>query len=181
MAKLHARLKEWQAKKAHRKAMWNYWIRRERRAKTNQARERAHKKRAKWSALYERAAERVQHLKHKIKEKGNARWAHCRGVTNEVIGIVGGRARVTSRKRWEIFGNPGSDHYRGNKTADAVDFGIAEAHSLKNEISRKLGGPAILPDYGSFITTRDGRQFRVQIIAGKHGTGPHLHVGVKRV
>jgi hypothetical protein len=110
-----------------------------------------------------------------------ALWGGSRVVTNEVIRIVGNRAPVTSRKRTETFGNPGSDHHVSQTTADAVDFGIGEAHWLKNEISRKLGGPASLPDYGSFGVTRNGRRFRVQLIAGTHGTGPHLHVGVRRV
>ncbi len=65
--------------------------------------------------------------------------------------------------------------------ADAVDFGIAEAHGLKHELSRKLGGPATLPDYGTFHTRRKGRTYRHQLIAGTHGTGPHLHYGVERV
>lgn len=110
-----------------------------------------------------------------------ALWGGSRAVTNEVIRIVDGRARVTSRKRTETFGNPGSDHHVSQTLADAVDFGIAEAHSLKNEISRRLGGPTVLPDFGSFNVTRNGRTFRVQIIAATHGTGPHLHVGVRRV
>jgi hypothetical protein len=110
-----------------------------------------------------------------------ALWGGSRQVTNEVVRIVAGRAPITSRKRWETFGNPMSDHYMGNETADAVDFGIAEAHWLKNEISRKLGGPSLLADYGSFAIRRNGRTFRVQMIAGTHGTGPHLHVGVRRL
>lgn len=108
-----------------------------------------------------------------------------RAVTDEVIRIVNGRAQVTSRKRAAnhplSIQNPGSDHSGQNTLADAVDFGIAEAHGLKNEISRKLGGPAQLADYGTFVTRRNNQSYRVQIIAGTHGTGPHLHVGVKKV
>lgn len=115
-------------------------------------------------------------------------WGGSRAITNEVIAIVGGRASVTSRKRVETFGNPDSDHHISQLVADAVDFGIAEAHALKDEISSRLGGPWHLADYGSFHVTRKvglfrrrTRTFRVQIIAGTHGTGPHLHVGVRRV
>jgi hypothetical protein len=107
-------------------------------------------------------------------------WGGSRGVTNEVVRIVGGRAPITSRKRTATFGNPGSDHHVSQLTADAVDFGIAEAHWLKNEISRRMGGPPMLTDFGSFTIERKGKRFRVQIIAGTHGTGPHLHVGVRR-
>jgi hypothetical protein len=62
-----------------------------------------------------------------------------------------------------------------------VDFGTGNNHALKNEISKKLGGPSNLPDYGTFLIKRNGRTYRVQGIAGTHGTGPHLHFGVKRV
>ena len=119
------------------------------------------------------------------RHSASTEFGGSRAVTDEVIRIVNGRAPVTSRKRAAnhplSIGNPGSDHSGQNKLADAVDFGIAEAHSLKNEISRKLGGPAQLADFGSFTTRRNGQSYRVQIIAGTHGTGPHLHVGVKRV
>lgn len=108
-------------------------------------------------------------------------WGGSRGVTNEIIAIVDGRAEVSSRKRTETFGNPGSDHHVSQTLADAVDFRIVEAHSLKNEISRKLGGPRTLPDYANFVIKRGGQLYRVQGIAGTHGTGPHLHFGVKRV
>lgn len=111
-------------------------------------------------------------------------WAHCRGVTNRVIDIVndemGRKVGITSRKRWELFGNPSSDHYRGNVTADAVDFALVEAHELADKISRRLGGPQNIQDYEHFYITHNKRRFRIQIIAAQHGTGPHLHVGVKR-
>lgn len=116
----------------------------------------------------------------------NARWGGSRAVTNEVIDIVGDRAEVTSRKRpwWHRLSraNSGSDHNGANKTADAVDFGIAEAYDLAREIADKLGAPGEWTgDYDSFEVVRDGVRYRVQMIAGDHGTGPHLHVGVRRI
>lgn len=107
-------------------------------------------------------------------------WGGSRTVTNEAIRIVGSRASVSSRKRVATFGNPGSDHHVSQVTADAVDFAIAEAHSLADEVARKLGGPDDIADYQAFAVRRAGRTYRVQIIAGTHGTGPHLHVGVRR-
>lgn len=106
-------------------------------------------------------------------------WGGCRGVTNEVIAVVNGRVPITSRKRWATFGNPGSDHHMSQRNADAVDFGTAENYDLAREIVSKLGG-SWSGDYDSFVITRKGKNFRVQIIAGTHGTGPHLHVGVRR-
>lgn len=127
--------------------------------------------------------DRLREFRRKLKEeKLTARlWGGSRAVTNEVIRIVNGRAATGSRKRWATFGNPDSDHHMSQRTADAIDFLIGEAHWLKNEISRKLGGPSTLADYGSFVITRNGKRFRVQLIAGTHGTGPHLHCGVRRV
>lgn len=111
-------------------------------------------------------------------------WGGSRGVINEVTRIVAGRAPITSGKRAASdplsIANPDSDHNEANRLADARDFGTANNHALKNEISRKLGGPATLPDYGTFTVRRNGHTYRVQIIAGTHGTGPHLHVGVRR-
>lgn len=111
----------------------------------------------------------------------NGLWGGSRTVTNEVISIVrdvNSGIPITSRKR--SWGSWGSDHNVAQARADAVDFGTANNHWLKNKISRSLGGPVQLRDYGSFHITRNGKRFRVQIIAGTHGTGPHLHVGVRR-
>jgi len=116
------------------------------------------------------------------REKASDRlWGGSRAVTNEVIRIVGARARVTSRKRVVTFGNPGSDHHVSQATADAVDFDARDAHDLADEISRKLGGPRDIADFQRFTIRRNGRDYRVQIIAAAHGTGPHLHVGVRRI
>jgi hypothetical protein len=156
------------AQKAERKKDWK-------------RRKAAYKWHRRWKSRVRQAENKIEQRQRQIKARENAQWGGARQVTNEIIGIVNGRAPVTSRKRWELFGNPSSDHYRGNKDADAVDFGIAEAHWLKNEISRRLGGPSELADGGTFVIVRGGKTFRVQIIAGTHGTGPHLHVGVKRI
>lgn len=114
----------------------------------------------------------------------SSEWGGSRTVTNEVVAIVNGRAGITSRKRSATDplsrGNPGSDHNMANATADAVDFGIANAFSLAREIAAKLGAPnEWTGDFDSFNVVRDGRTYRVQLIAGTHGTGPHLHVGVR--
>lgn len=125
---------------------------------------------------------RIRVLREAIVER--RRWGGSRAVTNEVIRVVGRRAPVTSRKRAAhdplSLANPGSDHNEANKWSDAVDFGVANAYSLAREIAAKLGGQWER-DYDSFVIERNGRRFRVQIIAGTHGTGPHLHVGVRRI
>jgi hypothetical protein len=124
-------------------------------------------------------APRVKRLARRLAE--DRLWGGSRYYTNRAIAIVGDRAPVTSRKRVATFGNPGSDHHVSATVADAVDFGTVENHALKNELSRKLGGPNTIADYGTFTTRRNGRTYRHQLIAGTHGTGPHLHYGVRRV
>lgn len=117
----------------------------------------------------------------RLRRASDRLWGGCRGVTNRVIDIVGDRAPVTSRKRTATFGNPGSDHHVSQLTADAVDFGIENAQALMDEIAGKLGGPKDVADFQNFTITFRGRRYRVQIIAITHGTGPHLHVGVRRL
>ena len=144
-------------------------------------RQRKRKRRKALTAAQRRLKQLWRNLKTARKREAEEwLWGGSRAVTNEVIRIVGNRASITSRKRTETFGNPDSDHHVSQKHADAVDFGIAEAHWLKNEISRRLGGPNELADFGSFNVRRNGHTYRVQIIAATHGTGPHLHVGVRR-
>jgi hypothetical protein len=111
-------------------------------------------------------------------------WGRSRGVTNRIIDIVRElhpNVKVTSRKRVELFGNPGSDHHVSQLRADAVDFDLVEAHVTADKISQRLGGPWNVVDYQRFNIRHNGRTFRIQLIAGVHGTGPHLHVGVRRV
>jgi hypothetical protein len=146
----------------------------------------------KWEGLREEASKNLKNRREQVAKakrvierhshsQDDQEWGGSRAVTNEIIAIVNGRYPVTSRKRSETYGNPGSDHHISQKYADAVDFGTVENHALKNEISRKLGGPSTLADYASFQIQRNGRAYRVQAIASNHGTGPHLHLGVKRV
>lgn len=113
---------------------------------------------------------------------GAPTWGGCRYVTNEVIGIVNanGGYGVTSRKRTETYGNPSSDHYTGNSLADAVDFATGNNYSLAQTIRSRLAG-GTHREYESFTIRRDGHTFRGQLIAGTHGTGPHLHFGCRRI
>lgn len=109
-------------------------------------------------------------------------------VKYEVIPILhAAGVPVTSRKRWQTFGNPSSDHWKGNKDADAVDggtfvnndeLGSAIVTALKQRRSE-------MSSFAEFEITRahtgSPETYRVQVITEEHGTGPHIHVGVKRV
>lgn len=158
----------------------------------------------KWREVYEEAKAdelpyRKREARHHIRQLKKQRrklkalakrWDGCTAIlVCEVVPFVTAftGAPVTSGKRWETFGNPGSDHYKGNKDADARDFGIANAYQTAQELRRLLTGDssALHTDYENFYIVRTlpggiEATFRVQIIAGTHGTGPHLHVGIRR-
>ncbi len=148
-----------------------------------------HPRAGEWSRpdMIARGIERRRQFKVRMEKRarrGDSLWAGSRYFTNRVIEIVGRRADVTSRKRaFVLLGNRGSDHWVGNATADAVDLGIAEAHGLADEISRELGGPRDIADFQHFTlrNPQNGKTYRAQLIAGTHGTGPHLHNGFKLI
>jgi hypothetical protein len=181
-----------------------------RQARTAYGRESTHLRRCAWQRAFEAErgqADVIRELRRRraASARKGARWERelanyrtrlrtaasdrmyggTRAVTNEVIRIVDGRAPVTSRKRaaWDPLSraNPSSDHNAANLDADAVDFGIANAYSLAYEIAAELGAPGQWSgDYDEFTVRHNGQTYRVQMIAGTHGTGPHLHVGVRR-
>lgn len=86
----------------------------------------------------------------------------------------------TSGKRKETFGNPSSDHFWLNIFAFAKDYATANNQELAQRIRAALDPGGVHHDYESFFIERYGYIYRVQIIAVTHGTGPHLHVGIKR-
>jgi hypothetical protein len=88
--------------------------------------------------------------------------------------------QTTSGKRSETFGNPSSDHFIGNVYAFAKDYATANNQALAQKIRSKLTPGRTHHDYENFYFTYRGRRYRGQIIASTHGTGPHLHVGIKR-
>ena len=181
--RLQISLALWQRRVKYRRKRHAAWVKRERSAKDAKSKAHAHAQRKKWTRLTEEAKDMVdrRHRQLKARNASDRRWGGSRAVTNEIIDIVGSRARITSRKRAMLLGNRGSDHNFFNRNADAVDFAIAEAHDLKNEVSRKLGGPNTVQDFGKFFIRRNGHTYRVQLIAGTHGTGPHFHAGVAKV
>ncbi|HXR30817.1 MAG TPA: hypothetical protein VN752_06720 [Solirubrobacterales bacterium] len=109
-------------------------------------------------------------------------------IKYEVIPILhAAGVPVTSRKRWATFGNPSSDHWLGNRDADAVDGAtFAENNELGSAIVSALKQRKTeMSSFAEFEITRShtgsAETYRVQVITEEHGTGPHIHIGVKRV
>lgn len=143
------------------------------------------------SRFRRRAHAAVRRLNRQRRRLRRDRWKF-RGSTAiikyEVIPILAAAGvPVTSRKRWATFGNPSSDHWKGNRDADAVDgathndnnqLGSEIVSALKDRRTRMSGS-------AEFEITRkhtgSEETYRVQVITQQHGTGPHIHIGVKRV
>lgn len=85
-----------------------------------------------------------------------------------------------SAKRSETYGNPSSDHHTSQTLASARDWPLVNDYATRNAVMRAFGVEAVIHDYGSYYVYVDGARFRLQPIAGTHGTGPHLHLGCRR-
>jgi hypothetical protein len=143
------------------------------------------------SAARKRAKRSLRRLHTQRRRLRRDRWK-MRGATAiikyEVIPILAAAGvPITSRKRWNPFGNRSSDHFLGNRDADAADgathadnnqLGSEVASALKNRKTQMRGSV-------EFTITRkhtgSEETYRVQIITEEHGTGPHIHNGVKRI
>jgi hypothetical protein len=117
---------------------------------------------------------------------GTGSWGGSESIiVNEIIPLVEkhrGPGKVGSGKRSETYGNPGSDHHVSQTTASARDFYLVNDYAMAGLIFAKLTGKSAGEwegDYSAFYIKRAGKWFRVQLIAGTHGTGPHLHAGVR--
>ena len=113
---------------------------------------------------------------------GTGSWGGSRSVARIGEKVIKRRGyTITSRKRWATFGNPSSDHWRGNPNAYALDAATANNRGLALEIAKAYGRDSV-QDYQTFVyEAPNGRRFAVQIIYSTHGTGPHLHLGVHRI
>lgn len=134
----------------------------------------------------------IRFLKKEIKERrqklikelapGFPFWAGGKRIMRtEVWQVVKTKGIApTSGKRKETFGNPSSDHYWLNIFAFAKDYATSNNQTLAQEIRSALDPGGVHHDFENFFIVRYGFTYRVQIIAVTHGTGPHLHVGIKR-
>ncbi len=117
---------------------------------------------------------------------GAPHWGGCRDIIDRVVVPIIHRHgwAITSRKRPAndplSLANPGSEHNMANVLSDAIDAGTANNYAGADEIGNALGVGDVA-DYVFEFFDVDGHTYRVQIIAGTHGTGPHLHTGLTRI
>lgn len=137
------------------------------------------------------AKRRIRALKKRRRELRRDRFKN-KGATAivkyEIIPVLhAAGVPVTSRKRWATFGNPSSDHWMGNRDADAVDGGtFSNNDELGGEVVTALKNrKSTMDGFVEFEITRSHtgseETYRIQVITEPHGTGPHIHNGVKRV
>jgi hypothetical protein len=151
---------------------------------------RAHRLRRKWSKLVDEAERMVKARSRQVRARlrSDRKYAGARYVTNRINDLAKEHrpgTRVTSRKRPTLLGNIASDHNLFNRTADAIDHALVNDHGFKRIVVRDLTNGSVndIADFGT-ITVRNpqnGRDYRVQLIAGTHGTGPHHHSGAKLI
>ncbi len=116
-------------------------------------------------------------------------WGGSKNVANAAKGIAASMGiPVTSEKRnlqqtIAVGSTTASDHYTGNTTAYAVDFGVAGSRGdqLARSIAKKYGIP--LSNIGTFNrhTIRvDGQNYSLQLLWRVEGHFDHVHLGIRR-
>lgn len=136
-------------------------------------------------SILARVVRALRNLNAKLRRRpksGTGPWGGAQSIfDNEVRPVLKRNGvPITSTKRQETYGNPDSDHHVSQRDAYAGDGATANNHALADRIGYALGiGP--VTDYTNYYIKRNGRTYRVQIIAGTHGTGPHIHIGIRLV
>lgn len=129
------------------------------------------------------AIKRLKQLRAEVVLAGRPWWGGGKRIIRDEVWPIVKSAGIapTSGKRSETFGNPGSDHFILNIWAFAKDFATGNNQSLAQKIRSKLTPGQTHHDYEEFYFERFGHTYRGQIIASTHGSGPHLHIGIRRV
>ncbi|HZI14036.1 MAG TPA: peptidoglycan-binding domain-containing protein, partial [Myxococcus sp.] len=116
-------------------------------------------------------------------------WGGSRNVANAAKSIAASMGiPVTSEKRnlaqtQAAGSSTSSDHYTGNKTAYAVDFGVAGARGdqLARAIAKKYGIPlSNIGTYNGHNIRVDGQNYRLQLLWRVEGHFDHVHLGIRR-
>lgn len=117
-------------------------------------------------------------------------WAGSQGVSNAATAIARSMGiPVTSTKRnyadtIRVGSSTASDHYTGNSTAYAVDYGVAGSRGdeLARRIASKYGIPAShIGTYNYTYKQIGGHTYRLQLLWRVSGHFDHVHFGIRRV
>lgn len=129
------------------------------------------------------AIKRLKRLRAAVVLSGPPHWGGGKQIMRDEVWPIMRRLGIspTSGKRRETFGNPGSDHFFLNIWAFAKDWATSNNQSAAQKVRATLTPGQIHHDYEEFYFERYGHTYRGQIIASTHGTGPHLHIGIKRI
>ena len=116
-------------------------------------------------------------------------WGGSQNVANAAKAIAADmRIPVTSQKRnladtHRVGSSISSDHYTGNTTAFAVDFGVAGARGdqLARAIATKYGIPqGNIGTFNSHVINVTGAKYRLQLLWRVKGHFDHVHLGIRR-
>jgi peptidoglycan hydrolase-like protein with peptidoglycan-binding domain len=116
-------------------------------------------------------------------------WGGSQGVANTAKRIAAAMgAPVTSQKRnladtIRVGSSTASDHYTGNTTAFAVDFGVSGSRGdeLARRIAKAYGvSTGLIGTFNSAYINVKGVRYRVQILWRVAGHFDHVHVGIRR-
>lgn len=116
-------------------------------------------------------------------------WGGSEGVVDAAKKIARSMGiPVTSQKRnlaqtIAVGSSTGSDHYTGNTTAFATDFGVSGSRgdALARAIAKKYGIPSSnIGTFNRHIITVDGKRYSLQLLWRVSGHFDHVHFGVRR-
>lgn len=116
-------------------------------------------------------------------------WGGSEGVADVARSLARSMGiPVTSTKRnladtHRVGSTTGSDHYTGNTSAYAADFGVSGARG--DDLARRIADAYGIPrsNLGTFnrhIITVDGQRYSVQLLWRVSGHYDHVHVGIRR-
>ncbi len=116
-------------------------------------------------------------------------WGGSEGVADAAKSIARSMGiPVTSTKRnladtIRVGSSTGSDHYTGNTSAYAVDFGVAGSRgdALAQALCRKYGIPtSAIGTFNRYTITVDGKRYSLQLLWKVSGHYDHVHLGIRR-
>lgn len=116
-------------------------------------------------------------------------WGGSKNVANAAKKIAASMGiPITSQKRnladtIRVGSSTSSDHYTGNKTAFAVDFGVSGSRGdqLAQRIAKKYGIPqSHIGTFNGHIIKVDGQNYRLQLLWRVAGHFDHVHFGIRR-